>query len=141
MHGKYHPKPRVSFSPALPAGIESTQEFVQIEAEGIEAIDRPLTERIDSRLPKGMRILEVVRGKMDAAANDFTYLLVGRKGLGGEMRPMGDTGEGTLYVWKGKNVKELWLSGEFSRIVKVNPARFAISGRYGLSDSQSDERV
>jgi len=141
MHGKFHPKPRVSLSPALPSGVESTREFVQIEAEGIEAMDRSLTDRIDSHLPKGMRILEVANGKMDAAGSDFTYLLVGRKGLGGEMRPIRDAGERTFYLWNGKNVKELWLSGEFSRIVKVNPARFTIDGRYGDSDNLSDERL
>jgi hypothetical protein len=28
-----------------------------------------------------------------------------------------------LYLWKGKNVKELWLSGDFERIIKVDDRR------------------
>jgi radical SAM superfamily enzyme YgiQ (UPF0313 family) len=128
MHGKFHPKPRVSLSPALPTGVESTQEFVQIEVEGIEDIDRSITEKINNRLPKGMRILGVTRGKMDSTANEFTYLLVGRDGPDHEARVIGEAGERAFSLWQGKNVKELWLSGEFRRIVKVDPARFSLKG-------------
>ncbi len=34
MHGKYHPKPRISLSAALPVGIESACEMMEVEAEG-----------------------------------------------------------------------------------------------------------
>jgi hypothetical protein len=141
MHGKYHPKPRVSLSPALPAGIESTQEFVQIEAEGIEDIDRLMMEKIDSHLPRGMRILEVARGKMDSTAGPFTYLLVVRqKGHGdGSVPRAGKAGEGVFRLWQGKNVKELWLSGRYSRIVKVDQKRVLTGGKMRIPMMTTDE--
>lgn len=129
MHGKYHPKPRVSLSPALPAGIESTQEFVQIEVEGIDDVDRSLTRRIDRHLPRGMRILSVARGKMNPAEGPFTYLLVRRQGPDSKTPGVGRAGERAFCLWQGKNVKELWLSGRFSRIVKVNAERISVKGK------------
>ena len=140
MHGKFHPKPRVSFSPALPAGIESTQEFVQIETEGIGDIDRSITEKINNRLPKGMRILGVSRGKMDSTASEFTYLLVGPKGLDHDATAIGEMRERVFSLWQGKNVKELWLSGEFWRIVKVDPARFSLKGGLPLPMMKTEDR-
>jgi hypothetical protein len=123
MHGKFHPKPRVSLSPALPVGIESTREFLQIEAEGLEDIDRSVTRMIDSRLPRGMRILGASRGKMNGIDNDFSYLLVGRKGFDGEAEAVKEVGDRVFYLWRGKNVKELWVSGDFLRIVKIENRR------------------
>lgn len=123
MHGKYHPKPRISLSPALPVGIESTCEMVELEAEGTEHIDKPIVRRIDHHLPRGMRILDVAEGRLRATENDFAYLLLGKRGLGKEVVKARKSGETAFYLWRGTSVKELWLSGDFERIVKVRAER------------------
>jgi len=128
MHGKYHPKPRVSLSPALPVGIESTQEFVQMEVEGIEDIDRSLMTMISSHLPTGMRILGVTKGKMVQTSDGFTYLLVGRKGLDNVGVAIRQMGERAVYRWEGTKIKDLWLSGDFARITKADARRFTSRG-------------
>ncbi|OPY67648.1 MAG: Threonylcarbamoyladenosine tRNA methylthiotransferase MtaB [Syntrophorhabdaceae bacterium PtaU1.Bin034] len=123
MHGKYHPKPRVSLSPALPVGIESTCEMLEIEAEGINSMDSSLIGKMDRCLPKGMRIMGATRGGMDSTHNDFGYLLVGETGLEGEVLRTGNGGSRTFYLWQGTNIKELWLSGKYERIVKIDNRR------------------
>ena len=40
MHGKYHPKPRISLSAALPVGIESACEMMEVEAQGVRSVRR-----------------------------------------------------------------------------------------------------
>lgn len=52
----YHPLPRFAFGPALPVGVESNGEFVDID------LTEPLTadavrERLEGQLPEGMRIV------------------------------------------------------------------------------------
>ena len=76
MHGKYHPKPRVSLSAALPVGIESTCEMIEMEAEGAQGVetDAGFAERINARLPAGMRVMEAISGPMNGLA-DCGYLL------------------------------------------------------------------
>jgi radical SAM family uncharacterized protein len=128
MHGRFHPKPRVSLSPALPVGIESTQEFLQIEAAGTLDIDRVFMERIDAHLPRGMRIRSATKGRMATSSGDFTYLLVPGEGPSGAQAVKEVGGKG-LRFWRGARVKDLWLSGHFFRIVKIDPERAGLSGR------------
>jgi hypothetical protein len=128
MHGKYHPKPRISLSPALPVGIESTCETITVEAAGAPVCGSPATDRkligtINRQLPKGMRILEVIRGGAGANGNHAGYLLVGAEGAAGDVQRVAGSGDRVFYVWHGANVKELWLSGAFERIVKVENRR------------------
>lgn len=53
----FHPMPRIVFFSALPVGIESLSEIVDIEVEGnIPADD--IKERLNFTLPKGIEILE-----------------------------------------------------------------------------------
>jgi radical SAM superfamily enzyme YgiQ (UPF0313 family) len=122
MHGKYHPKPRVSLSPALPVGIESVCETMKIEAENLTEMDRVRIKGINSHLPRGMRVTDAARGGTEAAARACGYLLVGKKGLAGVVR-IKDRGERGFYLWYGNKIKELWLSGDFTRIVKVENRR------------------
>ncbi len=123
MHGKYHPKPRISLSPALPVGIESTCEMLELESMGTAAIDAAVIKKIDGHLPRGMRILGVTRDKMQAGSNGFGYLLVGGKGFRGEAAKVGEKGDRVFYLWHGSGVKDLWLSGAFARIVKIENRR------------------
>ena len=123
MHGKYHPKPRISLSAALPVGIESACEMMEMEAEGSDTVDAALIARINAHLPGGMRVLGVVIGPMPVGCGHFSYLLVGEKGLEGEVTKIKDRGARALYMSPGPHIKDLWLSGNFSRIVKVGNRR------------------
>lgn len=53
----YHPKPRVSFGPALPVGVSSTAEFLDLELVGtVEAAD--VAGRLGASLPEGLAFLD-----------------------------------------------------------------------------------
>jgi len=123
MHGKYHPKPRISLSPALPVGIESTCEMLEIERLGADDIDGPVVRKINDHLPMGMRILDVTRGRMDARSNGFGYLLVGGRESPDGVSKVKEMGGRVFYVWRSSGVKDLWLSGAFARIVKIEGGR------------------
>jgi radical SAM superfamily enzyme YgiQ (UPF0313 family) len=128
MHGKYHPKPRVSLSAALPVGVESTCEWIEIEAEGpgTEDVEGTLAARINARLPAGMRVMAAVQGPMNGLAGEcgYGYLLVGKKGLDGEVVRVKNGSEKTFYrSAAGVRIKEMWLSGDFIRIVKAENRR------------------
>ena len=123
MHGKYHPKPRISLSAALPVGIESACEMMELEAEGVASIDAARIGRINAHLPGGMRVLGATIGPMAAGNGYFSYLLVGENGLDTEATKIKARGAKAFYVSPGPQIKELWLSGNFSRIVKVENRR------------------
>ncbi len=48
VHGKYHPKPRISLSPALPVGVESMCEYAEIEVLDGEGVDASHMETRES---------------------------------------------------------------------------------------------
>jgi radical SAM family uncharacterized protein/radical SAM-linked protein len=54
----YHPKPRVSFGPALPVGVESTCEMIDLELVGLHAA-ADVGARLGPELPEGLSILGV----------------------------------------------------------------------------------
>lgn len=123
MHGKYHPKPCISLSPALPVGVESTQEHIEIETGPATVIDAKTVRRIDAHLPAGLRILDVAEGRMTAGGDGYGYLLVGAPGFTGDAVRLKENGEKAFYLWRGGRVKDAWLSGAFSRIVKIENRR------------------
>jgi radical SAM family uncharacterized protein/radical SAM-linked protein len=53
----YHPKPRVSFGPALPVGVESVSEHLDLELVGV-ADPEDVRSRLARELPEGLRILD-----------------------------------------------------------------------------------
>jgi len=53
----YHPKPRVSFGPALAVGIESTCEHLDLDLVGL-ADPAEVAARLGRELPDGLRVLE-----------------------------------------------------------------------------------
>jgi radical SAM family uncharacterized protein/radical SAM-linked protein len=53
----YHPKPRVSFGPALPVGVESSCEYLDLELVGIHDAAE-VAERLRRQLPEGMPVSE-----------------------------------------------------------------------------------
>ncbi len=54
----FHPMPRIIFEKALPVGVESLSEKVDIELEG-RIFSEEIKERLNQTLPKGIEILEV----------------------------------------------------------------------------------
>ncbi len=53
----YHPKPRVSFGPALPVGVESTCEYLDLELVGVHDA-QAVGERLAAQLPGGLTLFE-----------------------------------------------------------------------------------
>lgn len=53
----YHPKPRVSFGPALPVGVESSCEFMDFELVGSHDAGE-VGSRLSRTLPPGLRVEE-----------------------------------------------------------------------------------
>ena len=53
----YHPKPRVSFGPALPVGVESRCEHMDLELVGLHDA-AAVAARLGAQLPEGMPILD-----------------------------------------------------------------------------------
>lgn len=60
----FHPAPRITFSPPIPLGMESREEFADIEIEGyISCME--MKERLNLELPSGIRISDA--GDIDMA--------------------------------------------------------------------------
>jgi radical SAM family uncharacterized protein/radical SAM-linked protein len=53
----FHPKPRVSFGPALPVGVESSCEQIDIELSGVHEASA-IAARLAPQLPEGFPIIE-----------------------------------------------------------------------------------
>ena len=53
----FHPKPKVSFGPALPVGVESTCEYLDLELEGVND-PQIVGELFGSQLPEGFTFFE-----------------------------------------------------------------------------------
>jgi radical SAM-linked protein len=53
----YHPKPKVSFGPALPVGVESTAEFLDLELVGVHEAG-PVGAAFAAALPQGLKFLD-----------------------------------------------------------------------------------
>ncbi len=132
LHGRYHPKPRISLSPALPVGVESMCEFVEIEVADSLGTGANLPETINainSHLPRGLKVFEVTEGGLKAHDNGHAYLLVSRKGpSASEGFPWRSEGEKIFTLWQGQNVKGLWQSALFERIIKVEEKKIHASG-------------
>lgn len=56
----YHPKPRVSFGPALPVGVASRAEYVDLELVGARDA-KEVGERLAAALPGGLTLLDATR--------------------------------------------------------------------------------
>ena len=123
MHGKYHPKPRISLSPALPVGVESTSEMMEMEVNSARPLDKTFLADVNRRLPTGMRVLEVLSKGLSEAVTACSYILIAREQVA-EAGTMWKNGKGRVFhVWKGPSVKDLWRSGSFDRIIKVEDRR------------------
>jgi len=120
MHGKYHPMPNIALSDALPVGIESVCELLQIETETRTFSDNMVLRKMNSILPAGMKIFEIVESNMKDMVKEYTYILISGENEGLEELKKWRTGiKNSYYLWKGKGIKTLWQKGVFKRIMKV----------------------
>jgi radical SAM superfamily enzyme YgiQ (UPF0313 family) len=123
LRGKYHPKPRISLSPALPVGVESMCELVEIEVQGGPGPGTVVAETINAHLPRGLRVLEVAEGGIKQLSNGHVYLLVSKKDGISEGVPWRTGGERLFSLWQGQDVKRLWQTDMYKRIIKVEEKR------------------
>jgi radical SAM family uncharacterized protein len=120
MHGKYHPMPNIALSDALPVGIESIVELLEVETKiGTFSGNKVLSE-MNRILPAGMKIFEIVESSLKDMVKEYTYILVSSENEGLEELKKWRTGtKNSFYLWKGKGIKTLWQKGIFKRIMKV----------------------
>ena len=119
-HGKYRPMPNVALTDALPVGIESTCELMEIEVDSNVVIDGRKLQTLKGLLPGGVKIIEVVEGKLKDVVKEYSYILISREdGETDELKQWKRFGSNSFYLWKGKGIKLLWQKGIFGRIVKV----------------------
>jgi radical SAM superfamily enzyme YgiQ (UPF0313 family) len=123
MHHKYHPMPKIALSDALPIGIESTCELIEIEAAQDTAIDRGTLEAINRGLPAGMKMQEFIEGSLKDMVKEYLYILVSKTDMGDEFVLWKRRGERCLYIWRTGRVKDVWMRGVFQRIIKIEARR------------------
>ena len=124
MHGKYHPMPNIALSDALPVGIESVCELMEIETEISTFSDNRVLKEMNRILPAGMKIFEIVEKTLKNMVKEYTYILVCNEDeLPEELKKWRISTKNSFYLWKGKGIKVLWQKGIFSRIIKVEDSK------------------
>ncbi|MBP1749423.1 MAG: radical iron-sulfur cluster-binding oxidoreductase [Deltaproteobacteria bacterium] len=117
--GKYHPLPKIALTDALPVGIESFYEFIEIEIDPDVPIDSLRINTINKRLSSGIKIYEFIEGSLKDVVKDYLFILVSASPQEGDITLWRQTEGKYFYVWRGKGVKQLWNQGTFSRIIKI----------------------
>ena len=117
--GKYHPLPKIILTDALPVGIESFYEFIEIETDPGVTIDNFTVNSINQRLMPGIKMYEFIEGSLKDVVKDYLFLLIAPGPREGDITLWKQTGNRYFYVWRGKGVKQLWNQGTFSRIIKI----------------------
>jgi radical SAM family uncharacterized protein len=120
MHGKYHPLPKIALSDAIPVGIESACELLEIETDSDTLHFVALLKKINAKLPGGIKVLDAVAGRLKNMVKDYSYILVSDDVVDmEEIKDWRTNADRHYYVWKGRGVKNLWQTGMFKRILKV----------------------
>lgn len=123
MHGKYHPLPKIALSNALPMGVESVCELIEIEVAPDILLDNSISKKICGGLPVGMKIREVIEGTLKDMLKDYRYLLITGMDVGSEFALWKKNREKYFYFWSGGRVKDIWIQGKFERIIKIEARR------------------
>ncbi|MDR2017434.1 MAG: TIGR03936 family radical SAM-associated protein [Syntrophobacterales bacterium] len=124
MHRKYHPMPKISMSEALPMGMESMCELIELESDGVIFPSETLIRGINGRLPRGIRILEWGSGRLQNMARECIYLLISDKPVDMEESQWKVRGARYFYLSKErKGIRDLWKNGVFARIIKMEAKR------------------
>jgi hypothetical protein len=123
MHRKYHPMPKIALSDALPIGIESTCEIIEIEVAQGTVIDRGTLEAINRGMPGGMKMQEFIEGSLKDMVKEYLYILVSERDVGDEFEAWKQKGGKYFYIWRDSRVKNVWMRGIFQRIIKIETRR------------------
>jgi radical SAM-linked protein len=123
MHRKYHPMPKIALSDALPIGIESTCEIIEIEVAQGTVIDRGTLEAINRSMPGGMKMQEFIEGSLKDMVKEYLYILVSERDMGDEFEAWKQKGGKYFYIWRDSRVKNVWMRGIFQRIIKIETRR------------------
>jgi hypothetical protein len=123
MHRKYHPMPKIALSDALPIGIESTCEIIEIEAAQGTVIDKGTLEAINWGMPGGMKMQEFIEGSLKDMVKEYLYILVSERDMGDEFEAWKQKGGKYFYIWRDSRVKNVWMRGIFQRIIKIETRR------------------
>jgi hypothetical protein len=78
---------------------------------------------INSHLPRGLKVLEIAEGGLKAHTNGHLYVLLSTTGHATEGLPWRSEGKKQFTLWQGQDVKRLWQSALFERIIKVEEKR------------------
>jgi len=120
MHGKYHPLPKIALSDALPVGIESVCEMLEIETEDVDIDTTDVVKDINKRLPVGIKIHEAIVGNLKDMLKEYLYILISRDDHEIEgLRKWRSHNDRRFYIWRAKGIKNLWQMGSFQRIIKI----------------------
>ena len=124
MHRKYHPMPKISMSEALPMGMESMCELIELESDGGAFPSPAMIREMNKKLPKGIKILEWGQGRLQDMTRECRYLLVSDAPVeigGYEWKARG--GKHFHILKERKGLKDLWKNGTFKRMVKMEARR------------------
>ncbi|HQH43500.1 MAG TPA: TIGR03960 family B12-binding radical SAM protein [Syntrophorhabdaceae bacterium] len=123
-HGRYHPIPKIALSNALPVGVESICEFIEIETKDDKLINMELIKDINRFLPRGIKIYEFFLDSLKNIKNEYTYILVARKdNLNEDLRYLFKKDSRVFYSVKTDRIKQYLQGNEFERIIKVEDKR------------------
>ncbi len=121
--GKYHPLPKIALTDALPVGVESFCEFIEIETDSTFTVDAAMVQNINKRLSSGIKIYEFIEGSLKDMVKDYLFILISDGPPEGEFTVWKRAAGRYFSPWRGKGVKQLWTQGGFTRIIKVESRR------------------
>ena len=124
MYRKFHPMPKISMSEALPMGVESMCELIELESDGGPFPNDAIIREMNEKLPRGLKIFEWSHGRLQSMARECRYLLISDEPADMEEFRWKRSGGKCFYILKErKGLKDLWKSGTFTRIVKMEARR------------------
>ncbi len=121
--GKYHPLPKIALTDALPVGVESFAEFIEVETGSGQEVTASTVRTINEKLPSGIKIYEFIEGSLRDVVKEYLFLLIADAPVEDGPTLWRRAKDRFLYTWRGKGVKQLWLQGRFARIIKVESGR------------------
>ncbi|NLT22999.1 MAG: DUF2344 domain-containing protein [Syntrophorhabdus sp.] len=123
MRGKYHPLPKIALTDALPVGVESFAEFIEVETGSGQTVDASTVRAINKKLPSGIKMHEFIEGSLRNVVKEYLFLLIADAPVEDGPTLWRRAKDRFFYVWRGKGVKQLWMQGTFTRIIKVESRR------------------
>lgn len=128
----FHPMPRISFSQALPVGIESVHEIMDIQVKG-ELDPSEAKGHINRELPRGVKILSMyeIPLKSKIIPKESHYLLIVRDGMLREEPLRRFNNRDRVYVKKGNRDIDIKALVKTINIESVDRANLIITHKIG----------